>query len=379
MKKKLMILGMGELAWWTLEILCRTPGFPDFVEVLVCDRDEENGLRRMNSAILSAASTHNPTQAYFKPIDLFNHDQTTQMISSFAPDLIFDCTSLQSWWVITTLPKESFQKIDVARYGPWIPMHCTLTQNIMKAVKESGVSTKVVNSGFPDVTNCALGKIGLAPHIGIGNIDNLAIAVKRYLAEKENVPQESIQLYMYMGHFLSYYAGRYSDTAGSPFMIKSYVDGHDKSDEYDQAELLCEATKKFRRLGGTQGHSVVGASCAKNILHTFQNRRSITYSPGPCGLPGGYAVRIGSDDVDVALPPGVSLDEVIEINKLSNKYDGIEDILDDGTVVITDESHKIMKDVMGYDCKQMKLEDSAKWAEELRTKFLSWAEKEKKR
>jgi hypothetical protein len=133
---------------------------------------------------LSATSTYHAGRVRFDTIDVFNIDQTAEKLNNFNPNVIFDCTSLQSWYVITTLPEEHYKAIDQARYAPWIPMHCTLTFNIMKAVKQTGLDIKVVNSGFPDVTNCALGKIELAPHIGIGNIDNVSLPVKMYIAEK---------------------------------------------------------------------------------------------------------------------------------------------------------------------------------------------------
>ena len=375
MKQKLMMIGFGDLAWHTLEILLRTPGFPEHVEVLTCDPNAELGLRRTNSALLSASSTHRAARVRFETIDVFNIEQTAEKISKFKPNVIFDCTSLQSWYVITTLPEEHYHAIDQARYAPWIPMHCTLTLNIMQAVRQTGLDIKVINSGFPDVTNCALGKIGLAPHIGIGNIDNVLAPVKMYIAEKENVPFGAVQVYMYYGHFLSYYVARFNETAGSPFILKAFVNGRDLSEKYETPDTLKAATYRYRRLGGLNGHTVVGASCAKNILHTLQDSKELTCSPGPCGLPGGYAVRIGSDRVEVALPPGLTLDEVVKVNKSSNRYDGIEDILDDGTIVITDESYKIMKALIGYDCKSLKVAEASYWARELDAKFKAWVAK----
>ena len=372
MKQKLMMIGFGDLAWHTLEILLRTPGFPEHVDVLTCDPNAELGLRRTNSALLSATSTHHAARVRFEAIDVFNIEQTAEKISRFQPNVIFDCTSLQSWYVITTLPEAHYKAIDQARYAPWIPMHCAPTLHIMKAVKQTGLDIMVINSGFPDVTNCALGKIGLAPHVGIGNIDNVGLPVKMYIAEKENVPLASVQLYMYYAHFLSYYVARFNETAGSPFILKVFVDGHDLSEKYEKTDTLKEATIQYRRQGGLNGHTVVGASCAKNVLHTLRDSRELTHSPGPCGLPGGYTVRIGSERVEVALPPGLTLEDVVEINKRSNQFDGIEDILDDGTIVMTEPSYQVMKALIGYDCKSLNVQEAAHWAKELDAKFKAW-------
>jgi hypothetical protein len=373
MKQKLMMIGMGDLAWWTLEILVRSPGFSEHVKVLACDNNEEIGLRRVNSALISSSQTHLPPDLQFQYLDCFNLGEMAEAISAFQPDLIFDGTSLQSWWVITKLSPEMYRQIDRARYGPWIPMHCTLTYNIMRAVKMAGLSTKVINCGFPDVTNCALGKLDLAPHVGIGNLDNIVPPIRFLVAERENVPVNSVQAYLFTSHFLSYYLGRFNDTAGCPFILKLFIDGIDISGKYDTETLLQESSIKYRRQGGTAGHSVVGASCAKNVLHVLRDSRSLTHAPGPCGLPGGYPVRIGSSEVELALPPGISFEQALEVNRGANRFDGVEEIRDDGSIVITDESYTIMKELLGYDCKEMRIEDAAEWAKELRLKFEHWA------
>lgn len=373
MKQKLMMLGVGDLAWWTLEILLRSPGFGEHVEVLACDRDEEMGLRRVNSALLSASQWGAEGKVRFRRADAFQVDELAQIIDDFQPDVIFDSTTLQSWWVITRLPKEKYEEIDQARYGPWLPMHITLTYNLMKAIAMTRCRPKVINCGFPDVTNAVLAKRGMAPHIGIGNIDNVAPAVRMLLAHKEGVPLASVQVYMYLPHFVSYYLSRFHTAGGAPYILRLFVDGEEVTEKYDLDAFLDEATRRFRRLGGTGAHSVVGASCAKNILHVLRDTRTLTHSPGPCGLPGGYAVRIGTEKVEVALPPGLTLEEVIRVNSEAQKFDGIEAIQDDGTVVFTDRSYEIMKKLLGYDCKALKLEEAADRAQELRERFLRWA------
>jgi len=92
-------------------------------------------------------------------------------------------------------------------------------------------------------------------------------------------------------------------------------------------------------------------------------------------LPGGYPVRLGREVVQVVLPEDISLQEAIKINEEINRYDGIETIKDDGTVVITDKSHKIMRGLLGYDVKEFDVRDSAKLAGQLGKAFRAYGEK----
>ena len=59
-------------------------------------------------------------------------------------------------------------------------------------------------------------------------------------------------------------------------------------------------------------------------------------APAPHGLPGGYPVRFDSGKVELDLPPGADLDELIEFHWTLTRGDGIDHIEDDGTVVFTD-------------------------------------------
>jgi hypothetical protein len=58
----------------------------------------------------------------------------------------------------------------------------------------------------------------------------------------------------------------------------------------------------------------------------------------------------------VALPPEITFEQAVKINEESEKYDGIETILNDGTVVFTDQNYSIMKE-LGYDCKELTFDD----------------------
>ncbi|GAI72958.1 unnamed protein product, partial [marine sediment metagenome] len=53
---------------------------------------------------------------------------------------------------------------------------------------------------------------------------------------------------------------------------------------------------------------------------------------------------------------------------------GIERIDDDGTIVITDKSHTIMRNILGYDVKSFRVEDSKLMAIDLGKAFRRYGE-----
>ena len=71
------------------------------------------------------------------------------------------------------------------------------------------------------------------------------------------------------------------------------------------------------------------------------------------------------------------MEEAIRINEEGQRYDGIDKIDGDGTATYTEKSVKIMKKMIGYDCKVMKLEDTEERSEELGRKFKEFAAKYK--
>ena len=80
----------------------------------------------------------------------------------------------------------------------------------------------------------------------------------------------------------------------------------------------------------------------------------VTHSPGPNGLPGGYPVRLSAKGAEVVLPEELSLEEAVQINEKAQYYDGVAKIENDGTVVFSDYAPPIMKEILGFDCKQFK-------------------------
>ena len=90
---------------------------------------------------------------------------------------------------------------------------------------------------------------------------------------------------------------------------------------------------------------------------------------------GGYPVRLSKDGAKVFLPEGVTREKAIQMNEEAQKWDGIEKIEEDGTVVFTDEAYTTFKNLLGYDCKEMKIEETEERVKELDKLYKDFARK----
>ena len=352
-----------------LEFLARTPGVKSIV---ASDYNEDWGVRKLNNAQLGAATQGYYPHMKFRKVDLNNIEETAEILKEEDPDVVFNATTLQSWWVIGELPKETYEKLLQAGIGPWIPMHLTLTHKLMKAVKKSGISAHVVSSSFPDAVNPILGKVGLAPLVGIGNFDLLIPFVKRYVGERLKVPMRNVVVFMLGHHYHDVRVEEFGSTMGAPYYLKIMVGDRNVTDQFDREKMWAAFPPTPL---GNQSDQRVAASAVKNIAAIINDTDEITHSPGPKGLPGGYPIRINAEGVEVVLPEELSLEEAVKINEEAQKFDGLEKIENDGTVVYTEKSVKIMNEMLGYDCKRLRIEESEDRARELRSLYVNFASK----
>jgi hypothetical protein len=237
-----------------------------------------------------------------------------------SPDVICNATSLMSWWVRHTLPAETYEKLAEAGSGPWVPMHLSLTHGLMRAVKKSGIDTRVVNCSFPDGVNPMRAR-----------------------------------------------------TTGmrAPYWIRIFADDRDVT-ELLPKDKLRELVMKARSRGtGATGWSgpppqqATASSFLRNVLAIYFDKKELLHASGPKGLPGGYPVRLSYDAVDVVIPEGLTLEDAVRINEDGAKFDGIQEIKGDGTLVLTDTAAKIMRDTLGYEREEYRLSESTTIAKEL--------------
>jgi len=368
----IMLVGLGELGGHVLEMLVRTPGYR---RIVTADVDEDRAYRKTNIAIYGASQMGFYPDVEYTKIDLNNLDQAAEVINRVNPDVIYSAATLQSWWVITTLPKDVFDDLDKARFGPWLPMHLSVVYKLMQAVKLTGKDYKVINSAFPDACGPILKTRGLNPTVGIGNVANPVPAIRLGIADQLGIPLGDVKIYLACQHYVSHYIPRFGTAGGAPYYLRAFVGGRDVTKAVDIDMVFADMPKKYRRTGGLGGQILTASSAAAITLAMADDRREFLHAPAPDGLPGGYPVRVDAKGATVDLPNDITLAEAIKINELGQAVDGIERIDEKGTAYIPEWSNDIMKRMLGFDCKVMPLEDIHEIAAELGAKFKAFAAK----
>ncbi len=343
------------------------------MKVVGADYNENKGRYEVEESLQIAHNLGYYPDFSFQKIDLFNIEQTAEILAELRPCVVCNLSSLGSWWITRLLPDEEYKKI--GPIGPWVPNHLTLIYKLMQAVQMSGIKTKVVNGALPDVTNVVLSKLGLAPTCGGGNMDIGLQRIKRIVARDMGVPYQSVQLYG-VGHHGTFYTVKYH----GPFWVKIIVDGTDVSERYPNEKIATmyeeagfASTQQFG--GALIDQMKTATSFLNNILGLYFDTKKVHGAvAGPNGLPGAYPARFSAEGVELVLP-GISLQEAIAINEKGAQIDGVQEIKEDGTIVFMDENVEYMREVVGYDCKELKPEESEARAEELAERLKKLYEK----
>ncbi len=359
-----MFIGLGDLGGWVLEFLARQDGI---ATIITGDIREDYGRRKTLVAEVGSAQMGYNKRFYFHKIDVNDIDATAELIEKYDPTVIYTSVSLQSWWVSFLLPEEVHEKLEGhSGVGVFAPLHYVPASKVMKAVKQSNSKAIVVNASMPDITGPVLAKKGLAPTVGQGNLDNLVAEIKKRVSDNEGVPFHEVTVFFVAAHVFNTRGSR----TGAPFFLKLMVRDQDVTKKYDVHSLISDRIIRVpAKLVSWLSHPNVASSSVKNIMAILNDSHLFTHSPAPNGLPGGYPIRLGAKGVDVVLPKELTLDEAIRMNTEANKYDGYEEIKDDGTLVFTDEAYQAAKDVLGFECKEIALEDADEMCKDLLTAY----------
>ena len=361
MVDSILIIGSAGSVGHDMMYQIASMGLP--IKVIGADVNETKGLLEIEESLHVAHSFNFYPDLSFQKIDLFDIEGTAEILSEIRPKVICNLASLGSWWVTRLLPDDEYKKI--GPIGPWLPNHLTLAMKLMQAIKKTGEDIKGVNGAFPDATNVVLDKLGMAPVCGGGNMDLGIFRWKRILARDMGVPFSSVKMYS-VGHHGTFYTKRMD----APFWVKIMVNGEDVTHRYSNTRLkdmYAEAgyAASAQYAGPLVDQMKTAASFLKNVLAVYYDtNEAMECVPGPNGLPGAYPCRLGENGAEVFVPD-IGIDEAIKINQAGGQRDGIERIKDDGTVVYMDENVRYMREIVGYDCKELKPSESEERAREL--------------
>jgi hypothetical protein len=365
--RTIMLVGLGELGAAVLELLARQEGLG---QIVVCSRRAARGVARCNLARVGAIAQGYEPSIRFVPLDINNAGAVADTVRKEAPDLIFSAATLQTWWLAELLPEEQAKVLKKARFGVWLPVHLTLTLKLMRALRDARYRGITLTAPFPDVVNCVLGKLGLAPTCGVGNLDEIVPKVRLLAAERLGERLDAIDVLLVAHHALQPAAFGEPMEEIPPFYLRIYFEGQDVSDKVDANALLLAP---YPLTPGSPSCLLTAATAVRLICALFSERETYLHAPAPHGLPGGYPIIVHGGDVQPADLGGLSLAEAIDINERSHRFDGVERIEDDGTVVFCPRDVQILRETLGCDFDRMKPAESEERARELMTRFREYA------
>jgi hypothetical protein len=367
---KILLIGPGELGGVLLELLARQDGLGPIV---VGGRDPGRGEARCNLARIGAMAQGHAPDIRFLKLNLRDVGAAAEALRRVAPDIVVTTASLQAWWLPELLPEQERAWLGRAHFGVWLPIHLPLTLNLMEAVREAQFKGVVLTAPYPDVVNCVLGRLGLAPTCGVGNLDEIVPKIRLLAAERLRAPLAEIRVILVAHHALEPAAfAALPLPAGDvpPYFLRVYRGAEDVTAVVRADELLLAP---YPLPPGPAWSFLTAGSTVRLIRALFSESETLLHAPGPLGLPGGYPILAGGGAIRPAPIDGLSGEEAVALNERSHRFDGIERIDPDGTVVFRGESVEIMRQAFGYDCQRLRPDEAVARATELMARFKEYA------
>jgi hypothetical protein len=367
---KILLIGPGELGGTVLELLARQDGLGPIV---VGGRDPGRGEARCNLARIGAMAQGHAPDIRFLKLNLRDVAATAEALRRESPDILFTAATLQAWWLTDLLPEQERAWLGRARFGVWLPIHLPLTLNLMQAVRAAQFKGIVLTAPFPDVVNCVLGRLDLAPTCGVGNLDEIVPKVRHLAAERLRAPLAEMRVVLVAHHALepAVFAAL-ALPAGDipPYFLRVYRGAEDVTADVRADELLLSP---YPLPPGPAWSFLTAGSTVRLIRALSAGDEALLHAPGPLGLPGGYPILAGRGAIRLAPIEGLSQAGAVALNERSQMFDGIERIEADGTVVFRGESVEILRQAFGYDCQRLRPDEAAARATELMARFKDYA------
>jgi hypothetical protein len=120
-------------------------------------------------------------------------------------------------------------------------------------------------------------------------------------------------------------------------------DGRDVSSELDLCSLVLSPEPISE---GRATHLLTASVTIPLIRALMQESQVRLHAPAPAGVPGGYPVTVSRAGVELALG-SIPMADAVAVNTAAQKFDGVNSVLDDGTVLLDAERVAQLSHVLG--------------------------------
>lgn len=297
----MVVVGLGDLGSRVLDVLARSRRIERLVGLT---RDAGRGAARVAQSRLVAAIQDGPRHVEFRAIG-----EIAEAAAVDADVLVCGATR-HTWWKPGPVG---------VPYGTWLPLQLTLVRDLMRA----GPHAPVVCLPYPDGIGPALAPLGLAPAVGAGNVGETA--PKLALLSGRDVR-------LVMHHACQRYAfpafGSLGEVGADEPPWAARVEGVPE----ERVRELFHAPWPLP--AGTATHDLTAAHAASIVEALLADAPVRAHAPAPGGRPGGYPVRISRAGIELDWPDER---EAVALNERAARWDGLERVEPDGTLVFTHE------------------------------------------
>ena len=349
-RPSLLLISMGELATHLLEAVARTDVFDTIV---VASRDLEKAKKRANNALLGAGIEGFFPRIVAEKLDVHSNNFATRL-REIKPDFIFSAPSLLPWWKLAP------DGIDIPFAG-YTALHLSLMQKFRNRIAQSGINAIWIGASFPDVINAMLNRTGFGPDYGIGNVQEPIAKIQMGVAQRLTCSPKDVEVKLVAQHAFEYYVlNDHRPDKLPPYLLKATLSGNDVT------QIAEDILREVFPFPYDLHFNRVTASSGLIALHALTGEtEKLIHLPGIGKLVGGYPVRAGNSRITIDLPDEWSLEQAIEVNEASLKWDGIDEMTKDGTIVFTVETQKALRKLLGKNIETLSTETAQDQANDL--------------
>jgi len=290
---------------------------------------------RMADQVAMLNASHD-AHVELRALDGCDHHAVAALLSEIRPDLLVQAASLIGPWSIIGSDHPVIGHLSRAGIGIQLPNQLPVLMTVMRAVRDLGLTCPVANISAPDVTHPVLAGMGLEPTIGLGNVSMAMLRARSALRARNEARGKAsggMPLLRLIGHHSNVYGVMQASAPADPALSVRVFVG--EAGERDDA--LAYEGHPFRP--GPIYNVITGAAALPVLSALLPDGLPARLSaPAPFGLPGGYPLVIGPDNIAFDLPDGVDRDVAIAINTVLAHKDGIAAIEADGVVHFTPEA-----------------------------------------
>lgn len=359
--KKILILGLGNITGHLIEFLSRT-NFNG--EICIISRNEDNLEKKCNNVMFGTCLQNLPIKniKYFALDIKNNKEQLKKVLADFKPDIIVNGAVSQASQICNY--KTTYMK----GCNGWLVFGLNIIKSLLDALKELNMNPYILNTAQTDVIGCVFKKLGynMEKFTGVGNINHNIPKIKYAIKKLYGYDFNRVQVKMISAHWFGNSLSK-QKWSKCPYKIQISVDGKNITDKLNLSNIFDNT--KINIPPGKEHNHFVASEIITVIESLSKQEKTLIHCCNVFGYPGGYPCLINKDGIKISLFDNITLDEAININWEGNKLDGLEEINENGEIIVTEECYNLFLKFFNYDCRKLKINEWESREIELNNKY----------